>query len=256
MQINRLALLNLFDRELEGGEDAPGGIGAHVSAITGVIGEDLILGLLCKYWQDNGYNAQTVSYQCRAAQGRKKLDAWVARTGNGERNCLFQVEVKNWSFHSYGMRRPLNPEADGKVLNQIAGTNWNVCIEALRNRNALDKVMLPMVRPQGYAADIPWQPLLAFWCPYGRKKWLRWYLFFSSIALDIRSTARGSSPAQPICEPLETRIWKFRCLVSKGGSAYCKAWGLRCLTVSIEWSGWDFGSVPAVTPSCAPNFAT
>src|SRR5437867_11663435 len=103
MRFRRLALLDFYD-DPQSELFAADGRGSHVSAITGLIGEDLILGLLLHYWKSQGDSARVISYQC--TQGTIKgvrLDAWVIKN-DGE---LFQVEVKNWSAHSRdGYRLP------------------------------------------------------------------------------------------------------------------------------------------------------
>jgi hypothetical protein len=52
MKINRHKILAYYDRRRKW----PPEIGSTVSAITGVIGEDLVLGLLCRYLKGDNFS--------------------------------------------------------------------------------------------------------------------------------------------------------------------------------------------------------
>lgn len=99
MKLNRENLIRFYDHRRERDNPEYEGFGSHVSAITGLIGEDLIFGLLQKYWISKNHVSEILSYKC--SQGTRKgarLDAWILFNNL----TLYQVEVKNWAAHSMG----------------------------------------------------------------------------------------------------------------------------------------------------------
>lgn len=89
MKVQKAALLEFYDKR----RTWPTATGSPVSAITGVIGEDLVLGLLCRH-----LDGKILSYGCKpGGSSGRRLDAWVSA---GRK--LYQVEVKNWCAHSMG----------------------------------------------------------------------------------------------------------------------------------------------------------
>lgn len=69
MKIHRAAILGLYDKRRKW----PTETGSPVSAITGIIGEDLVLGLLCE-----SLKGKILTYGCKP-EGLSgcRLDAWV-----------------------------------------------------------------------------------------------------------------------------------------------------------------------------------
>src|SRR5260370_611381 len=101
MNFKRTKLITFYDQPRAWATEVEGR-GSHVSAITGLIGEDLIIGLLRHFWCSEGASSKILSYQCYpGTQKGERLDAWLLREYQGE-HWLFQVEVKNWSGHSKG----------------------------------------------------------------------------------------------------------------------------------------------------------
>lgn len=170
MQIERRATLDFFDatsRDAPVLDETPG---SHVSAVTGVIGEDLILGLFLHFWEKSQPRAGRVGlqqYQCRSANDGRKLDAWLKRVdAQNQINELFQVEVKNWCYHSFAMlRQSLQADANAEDVKQVARSNWETCIAKQRNRDSLAKVKCKMRRPETATRRTSITPLLCMWAP-------------------------------------------------------------------------------------------
>lgn len=170
MQIERRATLDFFDatsRDTPVLDETPG---SHVSALTGVIGEDLILGLFLHFWESSAPRAGHVGvlqYQCRSAGDGRKLDAWLKRVDAQDRiKELFQVEVKNWCYHSFAMlRQSLQADANVENVARVARSNWETCIAQQRNRDSLAKVKCEMRRPETATRRTPITPLLCMWAP-------------------------------------------------------------------------------------------
>lgn len=148
MNIHRDRVLEFYDKRCPW----PPVTGSPVSAITGVIGEDLVLGLLCRR-----LNGKILSYGCKpeGSSGRR-LDAWVSAGGK-----LYQVEVKNWCAHSLGGETV--PD-DTIGIRQVSEKNLEVFLTHPRNLEAIWKILGPMKPPTPleYTEIIP---LLALWAP-------------------------------------------------------------------------------------------
>lgn len=126
----------------------------HSSAITGVLGESLGLGLLRHCFEAQHFRVSFGSDTPR--NNRCWLDAWLLVENGAERH-LYRVEVKNWSVHSLGGKELLI-DADAKATSDYALARWGILVDAttksLRHDN-LAKVLLP-----GYEANLPvnWPP--------------------------------------------------------------------------------------------------
>jgi len=153
MKINRAGILTYYDKRRKW----PPETGSTVSAVTGVIGEDLVLSLLCHY-----LNGKVFSHTCKpvGASGHR-LDAWI----HDEKN-LYQVEVKNWSTHSIGGREiPNSPEG----LQAVAERNLDDFLNSSKSPAAIWKVLGRMIVPNRFPGRKP-IPVLAFWAPVARRK--------------------------------------------------------------------------------------
>jgi len=171
MRINKSAVLEFFDVTPNYEEEMGVTFGSHVSAISGLVGEDLVLGLFLHFWNQNKQQEGTLSllnYRCSALESGRKLDAWLKLDRAEDRvNVpveLFKVEVKNWSYHSIGMRQTLPIDADDAETLRVSHHNWNLCIEAERNHETVYKVIEDMRSPVGFD-DAPHRPVLCFWAP-------------------------------------------------------------------------------------------
>ena len=162
MKFLRRALIRFYD-DLADADYADVDRGSHVSAITGVIGEDLLLGLLFHYWESPpiSLNARRLPDKCKAPGKKgKRLDAWVAR--GDER--LFQIEIKNWSAHSLG-ERGLRIGASSNDIEEASHNRW---VKFFGQNDKMPasalKILLNMPAPEQYASW-PIERLLCFWLP-------------------------------------------------------------------------------------------
>ncbi len=167
IRFNREALLHFYDDAQTAFFKllSPKG---HVSGITGLIGEELLLGMLCRYLRtcDGLHDVRILGDVPRQQPpGRKKLDGWIV---SKVPKRLFQVEVKNWSAHSLGGRNlPVSAGKDELTLE--SNHRWN---EYFGNGNHLPesagKVLLEFNRPAGeenFAAE----PVICFWHPIAKQ---------------------------------------------------------------------------------------
>jgi hypothetical protein len=157
MLFRREKLLSFYDHPVSW-KSTLDGQGSHVSALTGVIGEDLVLGLLLHYWTKSQCTPRIVSYMCKGKGLRgKRLDAWIVQSPG----VLFQVEVKNWSAHSLG-GRSLPIDASAEELKSFAAKSWDYYFRRDQLPEEIAKVMQPMVPPADFVArDV--KKLLCFW---------------------------------------------------------------------------------------------
>ncbi|MCX7069880.1 MAG: hypothetical protein NTW01_02640 [Gammaproteobacteria bacterium] len=167
IRFDREALLHFYDDTRTAFFDSLNPKG-HVSGITGLIGEELLLGLLCRYLRTcHGLNDVQIlpDVPRQHLPDRKKLDGWIA-----SQSCrrLFQVEVKNWSAHSLG-GRSVSASAGEEALKRESRTRWN---EYFGEDNLLPasarKVLLEFDRPDEQK-DFEVQPVLCFWHPIAEK---------------------------------------------------------------------------------------
>lgn len=181
LRLNIRETLRFFD-------EAPKDSRKHASAIVGVCGEDLGIGLLQKYLKDVGGCSSRVVYE----KGQPKTPA--SGTGSGDRldrwllvesgspghpkRTVYQVEIKNWSAHAID-GKPLPINADGATLKSHRRERWLKCwdpeAKGFRDRNmgkVLTKMQPPvkMDSPDGVARTIEpairqdeVQPLICFW---------------------------------------------------------------------------------------------
>jgi Nuclease-related domain len=189
MKFKRESLIRFYDEpnswscEIEGR-------GSHVSAITGLIGEDLIIALLRHYWKAQKIDSHIHSYQCNQRKKvGKRLDAWILSD-----STLYQVEVKNWSGHSLGgYNNELN--APAKALEEFAKQRWKHYFEGVSGLPPeISKVLIPMSKPTEFST-FEVIKLICFWSyvvdekgmPYGIKKFNDDVLHVFSASAYLRS---------------------------------------------------------------------
>jgi hypothetical protein len=158
LTLNIKSALSFYDELSDQGKNP---FGSSVSALTGLIGEDLVLGALDNYF--GGKVTKEIDYSCKGVvsmvrrRGKKSkktnswLDAWIKLPDR-----CYQTEVKNWSASAVG-GKPVSK--DGLV--SAAHHNMRVYLEEDRNTTKVWKVLkkmrgAPMKRVE---------PLLAFWSP-------------------------------------------------------------------------------------------
>jgi hypothetical protein len=154
--------------------------GSDVTAVIGLLGEDLLLGVLQHYWKSNeGAESKILTYKCnRGSLKGSRLDAWLLKKLR-EKDELYQVEVKNWAAYAIGGKElKLNAiEQDFQVYSK---RNWDRFFgpEIIPGKH-ISKVLEPMKKPRGYEKTTP-VPLLCFWIyvaesiksPYSRRQYL------------------------------------------------------------------------------------
>lgn len=147
-------LLAFFDQEQQDKD-----YGTHTSAITGMIGEDLVLGLFIDHLERKGVkNLALISYKCTT--GKKtgpRLDAWISSAGN----VLRQVEVKNWAANAIGGEH-VDPKAKKKAVAVSANLIFKRYFTDPKVKQKVLKVLKPMSPPKGYKA-FKRLPTLAVW---------------------------------------------------------------------------------------------
>lgn len=166
MKCNRNKLLHFYD-DPRSSEYSSVGRGGHVSAITGLIGEDLLIAVLMHYWESEGFHdSKQLPDSCKqpGLQG-KKLDAWLLR----DPETIFQVEIKNWSAHSKG-GETISANAPNEDILQKAIKRWNEYFEPGGDLPATaSKVLIEMPRPKSYE-NLKHEKLLLFWFPISDSK--------------------------------------------------------------------------------------
>ena len=159
MKIDREKLIRFFDENV--GED---GRGSHVSAITSLWGEDLILGILQYYWKEKEKaDSEILSYICNTGNKKgNRLDAWILKANSVKKQVLYQVEVKNWSAYSMGGKHMPISASDADLKNRSKKT-WDYYFrtDEIPVKN-VSKVMGSMKNPPGHE-EYPRIPLLCFW---------------------------------------------------------------------------------------------
>lgn len=140
-------------------------LGSSVSALTGLLGEDVVLGALDKYLKEK--IEKPINYACRGKmrtirrKGKKPkrsnswLDAWIVLP----KKC-YQTEVKNWSASAIS-GISLSPNCSHTELLQTAKTNLEHYLGEPRNTKKVWKVLKEMQKPPRKHV----MPLLAFWSP-------------------------------------------------------------------------------------------
>lgn len=132
-------------------------LGSPISAITGLIGEDLVLGLLRHYLKaTHGKEARIVT-RCKEAGRRGAwLDAWVIAD-----DICYATEVKNWCASAFG-GKPIHPDESNLV--EVSHHNLKLYLGKEMNAKQIWKVLREMVR-HGDCGELEAKPLLAFWSP-------------------------------------------------------------------------------------------
>jgi hypothetical protein len=160
-------LFKFYDQRFSGDEEK----GSPVTAVTSLIGEDVVLGLLEQYLKTAGKDAVVRGpiYRCNTGkQTGPRLDAWI-RT----RKHLYQVEVKNWCASAIGGVEVAAKECAEKTKNKKRKQlTWLESATHNRERylahkdvaKKVWKALVSMKPPETLSSKKP-IPLLAFWSP-------------------------------------------------------------------------------------------
>ena len=172
------ALLTLYDKKRKKKQTAEyeEDLGSPITAITALIGEDLLLGLFDHYLQDKTAGDGIVwdpnsMYKCKGSENSgPRLDAWV-ETKKGK---LYQVEAKNWCASAIGGvevddDRETNAE---KTKSKRKAYTWPEAAKHnreryLKHKDAIRPVWRVLVKteiPDKFSDKKP-ERLLLFWSP-------------------------------------------------------------------------------------------
>lgn len=171
---------------LEFFDEIPSGSVKHATAIVAVAGEDLGSGLL-KHWleQTRGAKVEILhdgdSRPYSVTTGRRKgprLDRWIEVRWPDGTVTLFQCEVKNWSAHAYEGRK-LKVAANAEEVSKRMMQEWKGMAGNFAGPlNAVNKVLVPMMRPPHANQSAELAPLLIYWVvvhPEGRGESFFWH---------------------------------------------------------------------------------
>ena len=164
MRLDIRRVIELFDEPFSLGicTKTTGSLGSHVSAITSLIGEDLVIGCLLHFLRKKGFECKIESYTCkRPGKAGNRLDAWISYRTQTE-NYILQVEVKNWSGHSLP-NYELPFDADLAQLADFSKPKWNHFFSDPDHPPGLEKALLDMDPPDGCKA-FQRKKAVAFWC--------------------------------------------------------------------------------------------
>jgi len=167
----RKALLQFYDeKHAEAFESRHRG--SNVSAITGVIGEELLLALFldCLRRRDGVHGSVLHAKPRRPAENANGtrirgnwLDAWLKLPP--ERLGL--VEVKNWSVHSLSGGASLVHDAPDEEVQVIAKARWTLYFGKGHQKmpTSVKKILHDYPFPPGYGTATPVERILCFWQP-------------------------------------------------------------------------------------------
>ena len=150
-RINRLAVLEFYDTR-------PLASSKHASAVNAVMGEDLGIGLMKHYFENQEKAAVTILDETCVPGTSKgnRLDRWLSvQWPDDSKRTLFQVEIKNWSSHSLGGRR-LALDAEAEKVKSHKEERWSKEWDADTRellKEQTRKVLFPMRAPRSVAAE-------------------------------------------------------------------------------------------------------
>ena len=156
-KLNLRELHNFFDCKVSSS------IG-HASAINGVIGEDLGVALLHKYFSDQKLNAIALDEPCtQKTRKGKRLDKWIV-IEDTDSKIIYQVEIKNWNAHSLNSETVLD-HSNEKYMREYRLRRWSKQFDSehkIPSQTECQKVLLPMHVPTPFR-DYEHRTLLCFW---------------------------------------------------------------------------------------------
>ena len=162
--INRKELLTFFDEKPEWSRK-------QVSAIIGVVGEDLNTACFLHYLASKG--AEPTVLDDSVTTGRQKgprLDRWIDVKWRDGSRTVFQTEIKNWSAHAIS-GKTLSTCASPEEVSRYKAARWEHRWDTERHTlkrvshgtaTATAKVLVKMKAPCGVDEEIV-RPLLIFW---------------------------------------------------------------------------------------------
>lgn len=156
-KLNLRELLNFFDCKVSSSV-------GHASAINGVIGENLGVALLLKYFSDQKLNAIALDEPCtQKTKKGKRLDKWIV-IEDSHPKIIYQVEIKNWNAHSLNSEIVID-HSDENYMRAYRLRRWNKQFDnelKIPSQAPCQKVLLPMQVPTAYE-NYEKRTLLCFW---------------------------------------------------------------------------------------------
>jgi len=167
LKINIKEILKFFD-------EAPESSNRHASAIVGIMGEDLGIALIQKYFlEKKGIKTQVLRNANQSpiipslkTQKGHRLDRWLLEIGHkNNKPTLFQVEIKNWSAHAIGGESLLIKADPISLKNHRRRSwlrKWDEKSKRFKSEN-MEKVLIKMVVPDEQKGKVKIAPLICFW---------------------------------------------------------------------------------------------
>lgn len=209
---------------LEFYDEAPELTRGHVSAVTGVIGESLGVGLLLDFFTRN--KLKVVVLDDRVTQKTRsgnRLDKWIKVT-SGKKIVHYQVEIKNWAASAIGGRR-LAINATSAQIRAHKIERWSKEWDGSTFiKEQVRKVLTPMVSPMD---ALYVEPLACYWdnmhpkgkddpwfsVPVPSGKFPRVWVF--SMSAHLRNLLRSGESIVAIDAPaIQARIQLLKALIS------------------------------------------
>lgn len=154
MRCDLRKLLSFYDLKSNWKDPQEEDATSPISAITGLIGEDLVIGALRHYFRHRKQENLTFEPRCKQPGiSGYRLDGWVLSS-----LFAYQTEIKNWCASALGGKSV----AEDRLL-EVAKDNLQHYLGGGENPRSVWKVLAKMEAAP--VADRPIRPLLAFWSP-------------------------------------------------------------------------------------------
>lgn len=139
----------------------------HVSAITGLVGEDIAAGLIKYYFEQNksvvNILEKSPSEEKETEKKKaKKLDRWIKVLFNNK-TTFYQTEIKSWCSHSYSGKK-VDTNSIIKYSHDRFAEQWDYTNQTLKHEY-VSKVLKKMKSPDGFKNGDCIAPLVCFWFP-------------------------------------------------------------------------------------------
>ena len=151
-------------------DDPKRGDNRHVTAIIGVVGEDLNAALFAHYLEKGGSHTVTVLNESPrpGTMHGQRLDRWIYAIEHESREeALYQSEIKNWAASAIGGKK-LPIECSESDMQAVIEHYWShqltTVFQSKKQPNGVTKVLLPMKVPEQYG-HVEVEPLVIYWMP-------------------------------------------------------------------------------------------
>ncbi len=154
-----MSLLDFYDYKVKESE-------THASAINSVLGEDLAIALMNHYFSAEGSKVTALDLPCnQGTQRGNRLDKWIALE-KSDSKTLFQIEIKNWSAHSFS-GSIVKRDGDDDYMKSLRIKRWRLRFnedKKVPSQKEALKVLTKMKIPKSHLA-YEHKALLCFWKP-------------------------------------------------------------------------------------------